>query len=150
MKILIYIMVILAILIAAGGCRPESYSYRYQAGSWYEYQQLMKAWIPNNSTLPPLPPQTETSEPRWVKVSSSGRIEPEQGYLRRPNVYFTASYGFARPYRRWRYRPSLRHYSRHGTGFSLGMLYGSGGYWPRSYFWDDPWYDSWPSYRCWP
>ncbi len=150
MKRLLHITVISAILIAAGGCRPESYSYRYQAGSWYEYQQLMKVWVPNNGILPPLPPDGDNSEPRWVKVSSSGRIEPEQGYLRRPNVYFTASYGHFRPYRRGYYSPYRHRYGRYGSGFSLGMHYGSRGYWPGSYFWDDPWYDPWSYYDCWP
>ncbi len=147
MRILIYIMVILANLIAAGGCRPESYSYRYQAGSQYEYEQLMKAWIPNNSTLPPLPPQTETSEPRWVKVSSTGRIiEPRPVYVRNPDIYFSASYGHYGFYRRGYYRPYRHRYGRYGSGFSLGMHYGSHRYWPGSYFWDDPW----PYYDCWP
>lgn len=149
MKNLMHITVSVAILIILTGCQPESYTYRYQAGSQYEYEQLMKTWIPNSGTPPPLPPQTVSSQSEWVKVSSSGRvIDPKPVYVPNPDFYFSASYGHYGPYTRGYYRPY--HYRRHHSGFSLGMHYGSRRYWPRTYFWDDPWYDHWPHYGCWP
>ena len=127
MKPAVLISVIGAVVIACAGCQPRNSSYRYQTGSLYEYQQLMKAWIPNNGTDPPLPPTGQLSTGRWVQVSETGQIQPDLadcGY--QPGIYVAADYGFGchRPGGFGRHRLHRRRYYR-GTGFSIGFHYGS-------------------------
>ncbi len=72
-NILLTILIISAVFLA--GCQETaSYSYRYRAGTWAEYNRLMDGWIPNNATEPPLPPEPDSIEGNWVRVTPSGRL----------------------------------------------------------------------------
>lgn len=149
MKKVVLIASILIAGLAASGCQPESTVYQYQAGSQYEYKQLIDAWIPNNDTLPPLPPISEGSEGEWVQVPAAGAESVSlASHHPQPRIYVSTHYGGGRPYRRWRHGPSLwrgrRGYS--GSGLSIGFSFGSGPRWPRygcRDVWND-WFCEWP------
>ena len=149
MKKVVLIVSILIAGLAASGCQPESIVYQYRAGSSYEYKQLMDAWIPNNDTLPPLPPTSEQSQGEWVQVSACS-LEPASlaGCHPRPRMYVGADYGWGGPYERWRYGrsfwgPPCRY---RGSGLSIGFSFGSAPHrsgWGRYGYWDD-WNRDWP------
>lgn len=149
MKKVVLIAAILIAGLAASGCQPESTVYQYRAGSSYEYKQLMDAWIPNNDTLPPLPPISDQSEGAWVQVPEAGTESVSLASRHpEPQVYVGAFYGGGRPYRRWRHRPSFWRGRRgyRGSGLSIGFSFGSAPHmpgWGRYGYWDD-WNCDWP------
>jgi len=149
MKKVVLIVSILIAGLAASGCQPESIVYQYRAGSTYEYKQLLDTWIPNNNTLPPLPPSSEGSEGEWVQVPVWGtESEALAIHQPQPKIYVGAFYGGGSPYRNRRHGCSFwgprRHWHRSGLsiGFSFGpALHRSG--WGRYGYWDH-WNRDWP------
>jgi hypothetical protein len=132
--------VICAVGLAVVGCQPASVAYRYRAGSWYEYEQLAGAWIPNNGTLPPLPPVSESVEGGWVEVpASGGKVVSYSNYHWEPSMYIGGCFG-DRPGGRLYHRSSLwgPRWRRHGSGLSIGFSFGSPGYWP-GHRWHSRW-----------
>lgn len=149
MKQAVSVAVILVMGLASVGCQPEGTVYQYRAGSSYEYKQLMDAWIPNNDTLPPLPPISEQLQGDWVEVPSWG-AEPvsSASYHHRPKIYVDTFYGGGRPYGRWRHGRSFhRPWRRYrGSGLSVGFSVGSALHspgWGRYGYWDN-WNCDWP------
>jgi len=148
MKQAVLVAVIVVVGLAAMGCQPESFAYRYRAGSLYEYEQLVDAWIPNNGTPAPLPPGSEEAVGRWVQVPV---YEPKpvsySSYHRRPSMYVGTYYGGGRSFGRGRYGRSLWGPRwRRGSGLSIGFSFGSGPRWPRygsRDVWND-WFCEWP------
>jgi hypothetical protein len=143
----------IAIIMITGfalvGCQPEGVAYQYRAGSQYEYKQLMDAWIPNNDTLPPLPPTSEGSESEWVSVPVAAEPVSSASYHPRPKMYIGASYGwgesFGRRHHNRSYWRGRRHYR--GSGLSVGFSFGSAPHspgWGRYGYWDD-WNCDWPN-----
>ena len=149
MKKVVLIASILIAGLAASGCQPESTVYQYQAGSQYEYKQLIDAWIPNNDTLPPLPPISEGSEGEWVQVPAAGAESVSlASHHPQPKIYIDTSYGWGGPFGRWRYGRSFRGSGRHwrGSGLSIGFSFGSAPHspgWGRYGYWDN-WNCDWP------
>jgi hypothetical protein len=142
------IAIIMITGLALVGCQPESVAYQYRAGSSYEYKQLVDAWIPNNDTLPPLPPISEGSEGEWVQIPTSAEPVSSDSYHPRPKIYVGAGYGWGGPYGGWRHGPSLWRGRRgyYGSGLSIGFSFGSSPYspgWGRYGYWDD-WNRDWP------
>ena len=86
--------------LSMAGCQQQgdySSTLRYRPGTWYEYRQLLDAWIPNNGTPPPLPPVSDSSVSGWVRVSDTGEIlsyEPEPYCVNcdYPHLYFSGGY----------------------------------------------------------
>jgi hypothetical protein len=87
MRQAVLLVPVFAVLIVLVGCQQQSYTLRYRPGSWYEYEQLVDAWIPNNDTPPPLPPASEPSQAGWVMVPSSDRLYPLYSGLDEYDVY---------------------------------------------------------------
>jgi len=149
MKQVVLITSILFSGLAFVGCQPESTAYQYRAGSLYEYNRLMDSWIPNNDTLPPLPPVTAGSQGRWIEVPApSKESEPLLTHRSEPQVYIGAYYGWDRPYRSWRHARSCWHPGRYrpGSGFSIGLSFGPALHrsaWGRYGYWDT-WNRDWP------
>jgi len=142
------IAIIVIIALALVGCQPESTVYQYRAGSTYEYKQLMDDWIPNNDTLPPLPPTQEVSQGEWVPVPVYAEPALTPSYHPRPKMYVGASYGWGRPFGRRRHGRSFRRPWRRyrGSGLSVGFSFGSAPHslgWGRYGYWDD-WNCDWP------
>jgi hypothetical protein len=74
-KSLMFLFIAASFMFA--GCREEqTYTYRYQAGSMYEYDQLMTGWFPECGRPAPLKPNPNSSTSGWVLQSSSGQIIP--------------------------------------------------------------------------
>ena len=142
------IAIIMITGLALVGCQPESVAYQYRAGSQYEYKQLMDAWIPNNDTLPPLPPTPEVSQGEWVPVPIYAEPVSSASYHSRPKMYVGASYGWGGPFGRRRHGRSYWRPRRHyrGSGLSVGFSFGSAPHssgWGRYGHWDD-WNRDWP------
>ncbi len=56
------------------GCREESYSYRYRAGTWHEYRKIIESGTFGPDNPPPLVPVEGKLYGEWVAVTSSGRV----------------------------------------------------------------------------
>ncbi len=141
------IAAIVIVGLALVGCQPEGVAYQYRAGSQYEYKQLMDAWIPNNDTLPPLPPTQEVSQGAWVPVPVAAEPVSSASYHPRPKMYVGVSDGWGGPYGRWRHGRSFRRPWRYrGSGLSVGFSFGSAPHslgWGRYGYWDN-WNYGWP------
>ena len=135
--------------LALVGCQPESTVYQYRAGTAYEYKQLMDAWIPNNDTLPPLPPTSEQLQGEWVQVPAWGAESVLlASHHPQPKIYVDTFYGGGRPFGRWRHGRSFwGPRSRYrGSGLSIGFSFGSAPHslgWGRYGYWDN-WNRDWP------
>lgn len=139
----------LVVLLGTVGCQPQATQYRYRAGTQYEYQRLMDAWIPNNGTLAPLPPLLGSTEGDWVPATSSGEVvrpSRDYGYRNDPYGYYDDFYRYSGDTRvsvflaspgpgRW-YNSHNRHYGY--SGFSFGLYYGLDDY-RRGRYWHDDW-----------
>jgi hypothetical protein len=65
---------LLVVMLLAGCFEETTYTYRYRAGTWDEYNKLMQAYTPESITPSPLPPLEGSTEANWVIQSSEGKL----------------------------------------------------------------------------